>query len=96
MLKLQMKGKLLVQAQQLQSYLRNVEDAMTWISEHEGFVTSAESGVDLERVEVLQKKFDVFVKVRCTCYRLFPVVRVCLSVHAGVWDLYSAMFHGRT
>lgn len=63
MLKLQLKGLLLIQAQQLQIYLRNIDDALAWIVEHESTVFSHEMGADLERNEVLQKKFDVFMKV---------------------------------
>ncbi|XP_067948494.1 spectrin alpha chain-like isoform X2 [Watersipora subatra] len=62
MLKLQVKGKLLIQAQQLQIYLRNVDDALSWIVEHENTVLSHEMGNDLERNEMLQKKFDIFLK----------------------------------
>lgn len=63
MSRLQLKGLKLMQSQQLQVYLRNIEDAFGWIAEHEMTVSSVEMGSDLERNEVLQKKFDVFVKV---------------------------------
>ena len=61
--RLQLKGCKLVEAQKLQVYLRNVEDSLVWISEHEVIVLSVEIGTDLERNEALQKKFDVFSKV---------------------------------
>lgn len=64
MFKLQIKGKLLIQAQQLQSYLRNVEEAMIWITEHENFASSTEIGPNLEKAKSLQKKFENFNKVR--------------------------------
>ena len=73
MLKLQIKGKLLIQAQQLQVYLRNVDDALAWISEHETTVLSHEMGADLEINEVLQKKFDVFLKVCVVLILIFNV-----------------------
>ena len=78
MLKLQIKGKLLIQAQQLQVYLRNVDDALAWISEHETTVLSHEMGADLEINEVLQKKFDVFLKV---CVILIIVFNLFSSVN---------------
>ena len=78
MLKLQIKGKLLIQAQQLQVYLRNVDDALAWISEHETTVLSHEMGADLEINEVLQKKFDVFLKV---CVILIIVFNLFRSVN---------------
>ena len=81
MLKLQIKGKLLIQAQQLQVYLRNVDDAMMWIGEHENTVLSHEMGSDLERNEVLQKKFDIFLKVREGCivsyFRFAQLLLLC-------------------
>ena len=36
---------------------------MFWIRDKEAFASSVETGVDLEHVEVLQKKFDEFQKV---------------------------------
>ena len=58
------KGTKLQQAQQLVQFLRITEEVMFWISDKEAFVSSGEIGQDLEHVEVLQKKFDEFQKVR--------------------------------
>ncbi|MGH0132604.1 UNVERIFIED_CONTAM: hypothetical protein FKN15_040755 [Acipenser sinensis] len=54
------KGVRLLQAQKLVQYLRECEDTMDWINDKEAIVTSEELGLDLEHVEVLQKKFEEF------------------------------------
>ncbi|XP_071500194.1 spectrin alpha chain, non-erythrocytic 1-like [Diadema antillarum] len=60
--KLREKGIKLLQAQKLVHYLRECEEVMYWIQDKEPFAASVETGVDLEHVEVLQKKFDEFQK----------------------------------
>ena len=57
-------GIRLQQALQLIQFVRECDEVMFWISDKEAFVTSEEFGHDLEHVEVLQKKYDEFVKVR--------------------------------
>ena len=61
--RLQEKGLKLQQAQQLIQFMRECDEVMFWISDKETFLTSEETGIDLEHVEVLQKKFDEFQKV---------------------------------
>ncbi|XP_066466623.1 spectrin alpha chain, non-erythrocytic 1 isoform X2 [Tiliqua scincoides] len=58
--KMREKGVKLQQAQKLVQYLRECEDVMDWINDKEAIVTSEELGLDLEHVEVLQKKFEEF------------------------------------
>lgn len=43
---------------------REATELQQWIHEKEGTLTNEEVGSDLEQVEVLQKKFDDFQKVR--------------------------------
>lgn len=43
-------------------FLRRVDEILFWVKEKETFVTSEEFGQDLEHVEVLQKKFNEFMK----------------------------------
>lgn len=43
---------------------REANELQQWINEKEAALTSEEVGADLEQVEVLQKKFDDFQKVR--------------------------------
>lgn len=86
MLKLQIKGRLLIQAQQLQVYLRNVDDALAWISEHEATVLSHEMGGDLEINIVLQKKFDVFLKV-CEQKRWLKFARLLVLLLSEIVDI---------
>lgn len=43
---------------------REANELVQWINEKEGALTNEEVGSDLEQVEVLQKKFDDFQKVR--------------------------------
>lgn len=43
---------------------REANELQQWINEKEGALTNEEVGSDLEQVEVLQKKFDDFQKVR--------------------------------
>ena len=45
---------------------REANELQQWIGEKEGALTNEEVGSDLEQVEVLQKKFDDFQKVRPT------------------------------
>ncbi len=60
--KLREKGIKLLQAQKLVHFLREWEEVMFWIRDKEAFASSVETGLDLEHVEVLQKKFDEFQK----------------------------------
>ncbi|XP_033642963.1 spectrin alpha chain, non-erythrocytic 1-like isoform X1 [Asterias rubens] len=60
--KLREKGIKLLQAQKLVHFLREWEEVMFWIRDKETFASSVETGLDLEHVEVLQKKFDEFHK----------------------------------
>ncbi|XP_077865919.1 spectrin alpha chain, non-erythrocytic 1-like [Saccoglossus kowalevskii] len=60
--KLREKGIKLLQAQKLVHFLRECDEVMYWIKDKEAFTSSVETGVDLEHVEVLQKKFDEFQK----------------------------------
>lgn len=60
--KLAEKGLRLQQVLVLVQFLRQSDEVMFWIRDKEAFVTSAESGHDLEHVEVLQRKFDEFQK----------------------------------
>lgn len=43
---------------------REANELQQWINEKKGALTNEEVGSDLEQVEVLQKKFDDFQKVR--------------------------------
>lgn len=49
---------------------REANELQQWINEKEGALTNEEVGSDLEQVEVLQKKFDDFQKVRSFQMRL--------------------------
>ena len=67
-------GIRLQQALQLIQFVRECDEVMFWITDKEAFVTSEEFGHDLEHVEVLQKKYDEFVKVRTTSQIYFPTL----------------------
>ncbi|MPC51704.1 Spectrin alpha chain [Portunus trituberculatus] len=56
------KGMRLQQALVLVQFQRQCDEVMYWINDKETYVTSEEFGVDLEHVEVLQRKFDEFQK----------------------------------
>ncbi|ESO95207.1 hypothetical protein LOTGIDRAFT_202396 [Lottia gigantea] len=60
--KLNDKGTKLKQALRLVQFTRECDEVMFWIHDKEAFVSSEEFGIDLEHVEVLQKKFDEFQK----------------------------------
>ncbi|KAK7794241.1 hypothetical protein R5R35_012555 [Gryllus longicercus] len=60
--KLAEKGMKLQQALVLVQFLRQCDEVMFWINDKETFVTTDEFGLDLEHVEVLQRKFDEFQK----------------------------------
>ncbi|KRY60696.1 Spectrin alpha chain [Trichinella britovi] len=60
--KLAEKGIRLQQALKLLLFTRQCDEVMYWILDKEAFVTTEEFGQDLEHVEVLQKKFDDFLK----------------------------------
>uniref|UniRef100_A0A1W7R9J9 Spectrin alpha chain n=1 Tax=Hadrurus spadix TaxID=141984 RepID=A0A1W7R9J9_9SCOR len=56
------KGLKLQQALVLVQFLRQCDEVMFWINDKEAFVVTDEFGLDLEHVEVLQRKFDEFQK----------------------------------
>lgn len=56
------KGRMLLFTQKRVHFLHETEEVMSWILEKEAIATSEEVGRDLEHVEVLQKKFDDFLK----------------------------------
>jgi len=60
--KLSDKGTKLQQALKLVQFMRECREVMFWINDKDAFVSSEEFGSDLEHVEVLQKKFDEFLK----------------------------------
>ena len=60
--KLSEKGLRLQQALTLVQFLRQCDEVLFWINDKEAFVTAEEFGLDLEHVEVLQRKFDEFQK----------------------------------
>lgn len=63
MRKLAEKGDRLQKALKLLQFTRQCDELMYWIKDKEAFVTTEEFGQDLEHVEVLQRKFDEFLKV---------------------------------
>ncbi|CAJ0583549.1 unnamed protein product, partial [Mesorhabditis spiculigera] len=59
---LQQKGLKLDQALKLLQFTRQCDEVLRWIRDKETFVTSEDLGMDLEHVEVLQRKFEDFLK----------------------------------
>lgn len=64
---------------------REANELQQWINEKEGALTNEEMGSDLEQVEVLQKKFDDFQKVKSLNLSP-PLCRLCGSI----WLQYSS------
>ncbi|GMR45924.1 hypothetical protein PMAYCL1PPCAC_16119, partial [Pristionchus mayeri] len=60
--KLKDKGKKLGQALKLLQFIRQCDEVLYWIRDKESFVSIEDMGMDLEHVEVLQRKFDDFLK----------------------------------
>lgn len=60
--KLNEKGIRLQQALKLLQFVRQCDEVLYWIKDKEAFVTAEDFGMDLEHVEVLQRKFDEFLK----------------------------------
>uniref|UniRef100_T1IUQ9 Spectrin alpha chain n=1 Tax=Strigamia maritima TaxID=126957 RepID=T1IUQ9_STRMM len=60
--KLTDKGLKLQQALVLVQFLRQCDEVMFWINDKEAFVGTDEFGLDLEHVQLLQRKFDEFQK----------------------------------
>ncbi|MFH4975655.1 hypothetical protein AB6A40_002364 [Gnathostoma spinigerum] len=60
--KLKDKGIKLQQALKLLQFIRQCDEVLYWIRDKEAFVTAEDFGQDLEHVEVLQRKFDEFLK----------------------------------
>ena len=56
----------LLSKQVLVQFLRQSDEVLFWINDKEAFVTAEEFGLDLEHVEVLQRKFDEFQKDMAT------------------------------
>uniref|UniRef100_A0A914P3Y4 SH3 domain-containing protein n=3 Tax=Panagrolaimus TaxID=55784 RepID=A0A914P3Y4_9BILA len=72
--KLQDKGVKLQQALKLLQFNRQCDELLYWIRDKEAFVTSDDFGTDLEHVEVMQRKFDDFLKeVESNTYRYTDV-----------------------
>jgi len=64
------KRQKLQDAQKREHFLREADEVAAWISDREAVVSSEELGKDLEHVEMLQKNFADFLKVRDTHFRL--------------------------
>ncbi|VDM96402.1 unnamed protein product [Thelazia callipaeda] len=60
--KLKDKGIRLQQALKLLQFIRQCDEVLYWIRDKEAFVTAKDFGQDLEHVEVLQRKFEEFLK----------------------------------
>ncbi|KAK6052473.1 spectrin repeat-containing domain protein [Cooperia oncophora] len=61
--KLKDKGiKQLQQALKLLQFIRQCDELLYWIRDKEAYVTAEDMGMDLEHVEVLQRKFEDFLK----------------------------------
>ncbi|MCP9263394.1 Spectrin alpha chain [Dirofilaria immitis] len=60
--KLKDKGIKLQQALKLLQFIRQCDEVLYWIRDKEAFVTAEDFGQDLEHVEVLQRKFEEFLK----------------------------------
>uniref|UniRef100_A0AC34F2Y3 SH3 domain-containing protein n=1 Tax=Panagrolaimus sp. ES5 TaxID=591445 RepID=A0AC34F2Y3_9BILA len=72
--KLNDKGIKLQQALKLLTFNRQCDELLYWIRDKEAFVTSDDFGTDLEHVEVMQRKFDDFLKeVESNTYRYTDV-----------------------
>jgi spectrin alpha len=63
--KLEDKGLKLQQALKLLQFIRKCDEMLYWIRDKMAFVGSDDLGADLEHVEVMQKKFDEFLKGFC-------------------------------
>lgn len=62
LMKLSEKGLRLQQALVLVQFNRQCDEVLFWITDKEAFVSAEEFGLDLEHVEILQRKFDEFTK----------------------------------
>ncbi|CAD5229447.1 unnamed protein product [Bursaphelenchus okinawaensis] len=60
--KLNDKGIKLQQALKLLQFMRQCDEMLYWIRDKETFVNSDDFGTDLEHVEVMQRKFEEFLK----------------------------------
>lgn len=77
------KRQKLQDAQKREEFMREADEVAAWISDRKAVASSDEMGKDLEYVEMLQKNFDDFLKVRVVVaelsisycyYRLMPVL----------------------
>uniref|UniRef100_A0A0N5ANF9 Spectrin alpha chain n=1 Tax=Syphacia muris TaxID=451379 RepID=A0A0N5ANF9_9BILA len=62
LLRLKDKGIKLQQALKLLQFMLQCDEVLYWIHDKEAFVTAEDFGIDLEHVEVLQRKFEEFLK----------------------------------
>jgi spectrin alpha len=60
--KLNDKGIKLQQALKLMQFIRQCDEMLFWIKDKEAFVSSDDFGRDLEHVEIMQRKFEDFLK----------------------------------
>lgn len=58
------KRQKLQDAQKREEFMREADEVAAWISDRKAVASSDEMGKDLEYVEMLQKNFDDFLKVR--------------------------------
>jgi spectrin alpha len=60
--KLKDKGVRLQQALKLLQFIRQCDEMLFWIRDKKAFVSADDLGSDLEHVEVMQRKFEDFLK----------------------------------
>lgn len=58
------KRQKLQDAQKRELFVREADEVSAWISDRVAIASSEEMGKHLEHVELLQKKFDEFLKVK--------------------------------
>lgn len=70
------KRQKLLDAQKREQFVREADEVAAWISDRVAIASSEEMGKHLEHVELLQKKFDEFLKVQMRTYVKYISVNV--------------------
>ena len=79
------KRQTLIDDQKRGQFVREVDEVAAWISDREAVASAEDVGKDLEHVEMLQKIFADFMKVK---YSLNMCIRIQCIIH---W-LYCGMY----
>ena len=87
------KRQTLIDDQKRGQFVREVDEVAAWISDREAVASAEDVGKDLEHVEMLQKIFADFLKVK---YSLNMCIRIQCIIHWLYCGMYVYIISART